>query len=80
MAEVGLLDHWRKEYQSDGGPCFNTVDRQNSKNEAPLTRITIKNLSGAFVLLLGGISFSITVFIGELILFHCIFNRKKSGK
>ena len=80
MAETGLLDEWRRRYQKDDGHCtaagggevINKKLHSKGSSRQPPTqqRISIKNLSGAFVILLIGIVASITIFIGELILFR----------
>ena len=78
MAETGLLRKWKRQYGPNAGPCYdaknnivNELEKSKTKKEGkPLIRMTLKHLSGAFVLLLSGIVFSFTVFIGEIIMFN----------
>lgn len=74
MAEAGLLDEWRRRFQQDDGHCdadsVKSKDKKKRNRQPKTTRITIKNLSGAFVVLLVGYFGAIFVFIGELIFFR----------
>ena len=75
MAQAGLLEKWRHQYQPKG-PCLKASQKRaaenqksnNSKNKSTLSRLSLKNLSGAFVILVFGITFSVTFFIGEIII------------
>ena len=74
MAQAGLLEKWRHQYQPKG-PCLKASQKRaaeqnsnNSKNSSTLSRLSLKNLSGAFVILVFGITFSVTFFIGEIII------------
>ena len=76
MAQAGLLDKWRHQYQPKG-PCLKASQKRtaelksnNSKNKSTLSRLSLKNLSGAFVILVFGMTFSITFFIGERLIFR----------
>ena len=64
MNEAGLPEKWRSRFRKGNGRCTGKESRDQSANH----RITLKNMSGSFVVFLVGISFSITVFIIELIL------------
>ena len=73
MAQAGLIDKWQHQFQPNG-TCFKRSQQQQhaaSKNEPrQLFRLSLKNLSGAFVILVFGITFSITFFIGEHLMFR----------
>jgi hypothetical protein len=80
MAQAGLLDEWRHLFQPKG-PCLKASQKRalefksnNSKNNTTLSRLSLKNLSGAFVISIFGISLSITFFIVERLIF-CHHNR-----
>lgn len=72
MKEAGLPDKWREQFQTyNGNHCLtNGGTKQNKKAGKKDQSITLKNLSGSFVVLLVGIFFSIILFIIELILYH----------
>jgi len=71
MNEAGLPDKWRKQFQTNSGHCLtNGGTKQNKKAGKKDQSITLKNLSGSFVVLLVGIFFSIILFIIELIIYH----------
>ena len=89
MAETGLLANWTRRYVSDSGPCYKRNKKRTSSSskfkEHKPARMTLTNLSGAFVLLSVGIVASIFVFIGELIMFRyvnrvVVVNKKKITK
>ena len=70
MAEAGLLDEWRSRFQRDNGHCVDKKKQKGNRQTQTNNRITLKNLSGAFVVLFVGYLTSIFLFIGELILFR----------
>ena len=86
MAETGLLVEWRRRYAPDAGPCYGTKYRatqrkteeniRKGKEKEKKDRLTLLNLSGAFVILLVGIVASIFVFIGEMIMFRYLNKNK----
>ena len=77
MAEEGLLDEWRSRFQRDNGHCVDKKKQKGNRQPQTNNRITLKNLSGAFVVLFVGYLTSIFLFIGELILFR-FFPRQQS--
>ena len=70
MAEAGLLDEWRSRFQRDNGHCVDKKKQKGNRQTQTNNRITLKNLSGAFVVLFVGYLTSIFLFIGELILYR----------
>ena len=71
MNEAGLPEKWRSRFRKGNGRCTGKKEKkkpQSRHHQSANHRITLQNLSGSFVVLLVGISFSIAVFIIELIL------------
>jgi len=64
MNAEGLPEKWRLLFQRNGNRC----ERGDGKEKKRDQRITLKNMSGSFVVLVVGIFFSLLVFIVELIL------------
>ena len=64
MNAEGLPEKWRLRFQRDGNRCENNDGKEKKRDQ----RITLKNISGSFVVLVVGIFFSLLVFIVELIL------------
>lgn len=65
---MGLLSKWWKQYQPDfkvcmnGDPLYNVLTKKK-KNDS----ITLVNLSGGFVVLLGGYLLALAAFIAEML-------------
>ena len=71
MNEAGLPEKWRSRFRKGNGRCTGKEEKnkpQSRRHPSANHRITLQNLSGSFVVFLVGISFSIAVFIIELIL------------
>ena len=64
MNEAGLLDKWRSRFRKGKGRCV------SEKKDDSLHRISLQNLSGAFVVFCVGIVSAVLVFIAELIIHH----------
>lgn len=69
--QYGLIDHWNK--QNMPQPDRKCADYRQQSSELP--RISLANLSGAFVLLLVGWSLAIFAFIVEKIVHYHKLNR-----
>ena len=67
MNDVGLPEKWRLLFQRDGNRCEKNGGKEKKRDQ----RITLKNISGSFVVLVVGIFFSLLVFIVELVLRRC---------
>ena len=65
MNAEGLPEKWRRLFQRDGNLCEKYRKKKKKKCEQ---QITLKNMSGSFVVLLVGMFSSVVVFIIELIL------------
>ena len=61
--EGGFVNLWTKRYAADPSRCLNKLGKHDEKN----IRLTLGGLSGAFVVLVFGISLSILVWISEII-------------
>lgn len=67
MSEFGLLKVWTQWYQANPQRCLDEVKK--SWNVQNRTRLTLGNLTGAFVVLIVGCLASLLVFILENIMF-----------
>lgn len=71
MREKGLLDEWASRSQPNARQCLVKNNKHIVKN------LSLKDISGAFVVLSFGIFVSFLVFIGERILFGKQVTKKK---
>jgi len=69
MNEAGLPEKWRRYFQMGKNAGNRAADKER-KSKKKDQRITLTNMSGAFVVLLVGIFSSIVIFITELVLRH----------
>ena len=65
MEGAGLLEFWLKQYSDDPTYCLTKIQRQ-MKEKSGKRRLTLNNLSGAFLVLFIGYVLSIIAFILEL--------------
>jgi len=67
MEQVGLIDYWWRQYSpADPTPCLASNYHKKRKGEGDdRKRLTLKSLSGAFVILIAGYILSVLVFIIE---------------
>lgn len=73
MRDYGLIEFWTQWYQPDVRQCLVKADKilsrqQHSSDDPP--RLSLKNLTGAFAILIGGTILSLLVFIVENIFAH----------
>ena len=68
MNEAGLPEKWRSRFRKGNRCTGKEKKKPPTRHQSANHRITLKNLSGSFVVFLVGISFSIAIFIIELIL------------
>ena len=67
MKEAGLLDVWWKQFAADSSYCLRKIDQEmNNKIKDDKKPLTLKGLSGAFLILCAGCSLAIAVFIVEI--------------
>jgi len=66
--EAGLTEKWRRRFQRDGNRCIGNEKEKGRKTKKHDQRITLKNMSGSFVILVVGIFSSVIVFLTELII------------
>ena len=81
MQDFGLSNYWIDRYQPDIHVCLDAAEDQSKKKSKkektkPLTRLTLGNLSGAFILLSVGYLISLLSFITEKISDVIIFCHK----
>ena len=65
MEGAGMLEFWLKQYSDDPTYCLTKIQRQ-MKEKSGKRRLTLNNLSGAFLVLFIGYVLSIIAFILEL--------------
>jgi hypothetical protein len=72
MRDFGLLDIWAKWYQPDIRQCLDKADKmmqlKTPLKKKDLSRLSLKHLTGAFVVLIVGNVFSLIAFLAEIIL------------
>lgn len=68
MNEAGLPEKWRRRYQRGGHRCVGNDAEKEGKAKKRDQRITLKNISGSFVVLVVGLFSSLIVFISEFII------------
>ena len=65
MREFGLIEHWEKKFTPQPDECF---DKYKEIPDKP--RISLKNLSGAFVVLVVGFAIALLVILIEKIVYY----------
>ena len=75
MVSAGLFEFWLKQYSDDPTYCFTKIQWQ-MKEKSGKRRLTLNNLSGAFLVLIIGYVLSIISFIIEF----CIARRQRRYK
>lgn len=71
LAEIfdfGLVNIWTQWYQPDVRQCRNEY-RKSPKSDKNRAKLSLKNMTGAFVVLLVGIVTSFLILLGEMIFF-----------
>ena len=70
MEALGLTDIWWKQFSPDPTYCLTFIEQQrlNKKGRKNKTKLTLKGLSGAFIVLIAGYIMAMLVFILELVL------------
>jgi hypothetical protein len=76
LFETGLISLWSNWFEPNARPCWNNNnDNRNAKsNKKPLVRLSLTNLTGAFVVLAVGFLVSTLAFLIERI----VYQRKKN--
>lgn len=73
MREMGLISLWERWFEPDIRSCLLESQiknrRKKNKQKKPLVRLTVTNLTGAFVLLAIGYTVSLVIFVKEKIVF-----------
>lgn len=72
MSERGIFMYWKAQRRGSLVPprdCQISANRKNNDSD-PKRRLSLKDLTGAFVILLIGSITSVVIFIGEKILFN----------
>ena len=65
LRQYGLIQHWEKNFAPQPNECATKYSEIPNK-----PRISLKNLSGAFLLLIVGLSIATLVFIIETIVYY----------
>lgn len=68
MQQIGLIDHWDSWFRPMPPQCTGKPQIENKSKGNKLTRLNMKNLTGAFIVLLVGLSLSLLAFLGEIII------------
>jgi len=79
MEAAGLLEFWWRTLAADPTYCFRKIEKEvdDKKTEDSKKPLTLKALSGAFLVLGVGYSLAIAVFIFELLRGHRAKNRSR---
>ncbi|XP_046641263.1 ionotropic receptor 93a-like [Daphnia pulicaria] len=67
LQQTGLIDHWESWFRPMPRKCMANVKKGDKKKETEHLPISLKNLTGAFVVLLVGLSISFLAFLVEQI-------------
>lgn len=65
MKQFGLIERWGKQFLAQPDECLN-----NYQDKPDKPRISLKNLSGAFLILLIGLATSSLIFVMEKIIYY----------
>jgi hypothetical protein len=71
MLDYGLLDIWAQRYQADVRKCQDKADKMmqlKPSSDGP-PRLSLKNLTGAFAILIVGYLLAFFIFISEKLIF-----------
>jgi hypothetical protein len=81
LLEAGLVSLWVNWFEPNSRPCWNNNnDNRNAKsNKKPLVRLSLSNLTGAFVVLAVGFLVSTLVFLIERIVYYWKINQIIDG-
>jgi nitrogen fixation/metabolism regulation signal transduction histidine kinase len=78
LQQTGIIDYWELWFRKMPGQCMANINSVSKKNrETQHSSLSLKNLIGAFIVLLIGFSLSLLVFICEQI--ASIFARRTSN-
>ena len=79
MEAAGLLELWWRTFAADPTYCLRKIEKEvdDKKTEDSKKPLTLKGLSGAFLVLGVGYSLAIVVFIFELVRGHRAKNRTR---
>ena len=81
LLEAGLISLWVNWFEPNARPCWNNNndDRNAKSNKKPLVRLSLTNLTGAFVVLTVGCLVSLLAFLIERIVYHWKLNQIIDG-
>jgi ionotropic glutamate receptor len=65
LQQIGLIDFWDTWFRPMPPQCDGKPQNGKGKNKKKLSPLSLKNLTGAFIVLLVGLTFSLFVFLGE---------------
>ena len=81
LEAAGLLQFWKKRYEADPFYCLEKIEREirNEKSSANEKKpLTLRGLSGAFLILGSGLAIAIAVFIVQFV--HAYINKQMNDK
>ncbi|EFX66413.1 hypothetical protein DAPPUDRAFT_263197 [Daphnia pulex] len=76
LQETGLILKWEAEFEADTKPCHSNIKsnhafgKTSDQQRAPLVRLSLANLAGAFVVLAIGCLISFLAFLTEIVAMH----------
>jgi hypothetical protein len=68
MQQIGLIDHWDSWFRPMPPQCTGKPQSEKKSKGNKLTRLNMNNLTGAFIVLLVGLSLSLLAFLCEIII------------
>jgi hypothetical protein len=68
LLQTGIIDHWDSWFRPMPRQCMANVKKGYKKRESEHRPISLKNLTGAFIILLIGFSVSFLAFLVEQII------------
>ena len=68
MQQIGLIDYWDSWFRPMPPQCNGKPPNENGSQGNKLTRLTLKNLTGAFIVLSVGLNLSLLAFLCEMLI------------
>lgn len=77
MQQIGLIDYWDSWFRPMPPQCTGKPQSENKSKGNKLTRLNMKNLTAAFIVLLVGLTFSLLAFLCEIIISNLAKRRRR---
>jgi hypothetical protein len=68
MHQIGIIDYWDTWFRPMPPQCNGEPQSEKTNPNNKVSRLNLKNLTGAFVVLLVGLSLSLLTFLCEIII------------